>query len=260
MPRIFANLFYLGLVALATLGVPSAAAQNVIERSAEYRYQLDFQVPDAALAKFLPAGWEPNISQQGNAKDANLRLIFIDRLSVLDGEGNGVGAGSTQMVYLAIPMKEVAGDLVGQMIIGGLTGDAAAAPGPFGVYQHANTAEMDRSVSTIEGKAIVEEDWNFATTSGEHFQLHIKYERGAARRGGRAQSFFDPNDPAKYFIFSPNQIIDIGRNVTTTPPDHVQEFSYSAGGGRFAELFDGTERVLSWDSFPWYNLEIQSPQ
>ena len=114
MPRIFANLFYLGLVALATLGVPSAAAQNVIERSAEYRYQLDFQVPDAALAKFLPAGWEPNISQQGNAKDANLRLIFIDRLSVLDGEGNGVGAGSTQMVYLAIPMKEVAGDLVGR--------------------------------------------------------------------------------------------------------------------------------------------------
>ena len=78
MPRIFAKLLSFGLVALATLGVNSAAAQNVIERSAEYRYQLDFHVPDAALAKFLPAGWDANISQQGNAKDANLRLIFIN--------------------------------------------------------------------------------------------------------------------------------------------------------------------------------------
>ena len=249
-----------GFAVLAAFSVVPAAAQDVVEQSAEYRYQLDFAVPDVALAKFLPDGWEPNISQQGNAKDANLRLIFIDRLSIFDGEGNAVGAGSTQMVYLAIPVKESAGDLVGQMIIAGLTGDESAAPGPFGTYQHASTAEMDRSVSTIVGKTIVEEDWNLTSASGEHYELHIKYERGNARRGGRAQSFFDPNDPTKHFIFSPNQIIDIGRNVTTTPPDRVQEFSYSAGGGRIGELFDGTERVLSWDSFPWYNLEIQSPE
>jgi hypothetical protein len=245
---------------LAALGANSATAQNVVEQSAEYRYQLDFHVPDAALAKFLPAGWEPNISQQGNAKDANLGLIFIDRLSVLDGEGNAVGAGAAQMVYLAIPVKESAGELVGQMIISGLTSDAQAAPGPFGTYDHAVVANMDRAATSMQGTTIIEENWAFTAASGEHFGMHIKYERGETRRGGRAQSFFDPNDPAKYFIFSPNQIIDIGRNVTTTPPDRVMEFFYRARGGRVAELFDGTERVLSWDSFPWYNLEILSPE
>lgn len=259
MPSNFSTQFLYGLLALAVLGAPCVAAQEIVEQSAEYRYQLDFRVPDAALAKFLPAGWEPNISQAGNAKDANLRLIFIDRLAVLDAEGNAVGAGSTQMVYLAIPVQEIAGDTTGQMIIAGLTADNAAVPGPFGVYQHAVTADMDRSIETIDGKTIVEEDWDFAAATGERLQMHIKYERAATRPGGRDTMFFDPNDPTKHLVFRPHRGIDIGRNVTTTPPDRVQEFSYIAGGGRIAELFDGTERVLSWDSFPWYNLEILSP-
>jgi hypothetical protein len=256
----FSTQLSFGLFAIAVLSASGVGAQDIVEQSAEYRYQLDFHVPDAALAKFLPQGWEPNISQAGNAKDANLRLIFIDRLAVLDAEGNAIGAGSTQMVYLAIPVQEVAGDAAGQMIIAGLTADSAAVPGPFGVYQHAVTANMDRSIETIDGKVIVEEDWDFATATGERLQMHIKYERAATRSGGRDTMFFDPNDPTKHLIFRPRQGIDIGRNVTTNPPDRVQEFSYTAGGGRIAELFDGTERVLSWDSFPWYNLEILSPQ
>jgi hypothetical protein len=260
MPSNISTLLSSGLFAIAVSGATCVAAQEIVEQSAEYRYQLDFHVPDAALAKFLPQGWEPNISQAGNAKDANLRLIFIGRLAALDAEDNAIGAGSTQMVYLAIPVKEETGDATGQMIIVGLTADTTAVPGPFGVYQHAVTANMDRSIATIDGKTIVEEDWDFAATTGERLQMHIKYERAATRPGGRDTMFFDPNDPTKHLLFRPNRGIDIGRNVTTNPPDRVQEFSYSAGGGRIAELFDGTERVLSWDSFPWYNLEILSPQ
>jgi hypothetical protein len=49
------------------------------------------------------------------------------------------------------------------------------------------------------------------------------------------------------------------RNVTTNPPDRVKKFSYKAGGGKIAALFDGSERLVSWDSFPWYVRSVIAP-
>ena len=68
-----------------------------------------------------------------------------------------------------------------------------------------------------------------------------------------------PGDPAKYQIFKTDQAIDIMRNPTTTPPDHIKKFSYKAGGGNIAALFDGSEKVVSWDSFPWYIRTVSTP-
>jgi hypothetical protein len=31
------------------------------------------------------------------------------------------------------------------------------------------------------------------------------------------------------------------------PPDRVREFSFKASGGSYAKLFDGSEKLLSWD-------------
>ena len=70
---------------------------------------------------------------------------------------------------------------------------------------------------------------------------------------------FDPNDTAKYQIFKTDQAIDIQRNPTTRPPDHVRRFSYKAGGGRIAALFDGTEKVVSIDALHWYNRGVYKP-
>ena len=72
----------------------SATAQTMVEYGAEARFQLDVRVPDAALAAHLPAGWTPNIATQGAAKDANLRVVFIDRLSINGPDGRPIGKGS----------------------------------------------------------------------------------------------------------------------------------------------------------------------
>src|SRR5215475_11037799 len=90
-------------LALATAGgaAGQARAETFVEQNAEFRMQLDFVVPDAALRKFLPAGWEPNIATSGPAKDCNLRLIFIDRIDVTAADGQPTG--SSRLVYLAVP-------------------------------------------------------------------------------------------------------------------------------------------------------------
>src|SRR3954468_9925602 len=119
--------------ALAAVGLSAlpdiAAAQTMQEQAAEHRFQLDFHVNDAALAKMLPQGWEAVIATQGPAKDANLRMIFIDRMAIMGADGKAAPRATARLVYLAIPVKETATGTAGQMIIHGLTESAADAPG-----------------------------------------------------------------------------------------------------------------------------------
>jgi hypothetical protein len=248
------------LVATSLLLIPQAAfAQTLVEQAAEHRFQLDFRVNDAALAKMLPPGWETVIAVKGPAKDCNLRMIFIDRVAIIGGDGKPAARPTARLVYLAIPVKETATGTAGQMIIHGLTEHAADAPGAFGVYQHASIAKMSRTVSSAGGVMTGSEDWEFAAASGERIEVHVEYERGPANKGGAEVKFFNPGDPSKFLIFKTDQAIDIMRNPTTTPPDHIRNFSYKAGGGRIAALFDGTEKVVSWDSFPWYIRTVSAP-
>jgi hypothetical protein len=237
-----------------------ATAQTAVESSAEARFQLDLHVPDAVLAAFLPPGWTPNVAAQGPAKDANLRAVFIDRITMSGPDGKPVGkTGSNRLVYLVAPVKESGGTNV-QLVIGGLTEDPADAPGPFGNYLLATTHAMQRSTSSGTGPIIDSQDWNFAAASGEHLEMHITFERGVGNRGNAADTkFYSARNPGFYQISRQEQVLDILRNVTTTPPDRVKAFSFKAGGGSYAKLFDGTEKLLSWDNILWLNRLVQLP-
>jgi len=245
------------------LGVPLAAAgQTPLEYSAEARFQLDFHVPDAALAAMLPAGFALNVAAQGPAKDANLRVIFVDRMTINAPDGKPAGRGSKRLVYLAAPVRDPTG-ANGQLVIAGLTEDPSDAPGPFGVYLAAATHRMQRSTSSTAsgaGPVADSQDWVFQAASGEHLELHVKYEHGVGNKGNAADvKFYSAKNPSIAQISRQEQVLDILRNVTTTPPDRVKEFSFKGSGGSYAKLFDGTERVLSWDNIVWLNRSVLQP-
>lgn len=237
-----------------------AWAQTMVEYSAEARFQLDLQVPDAAVKAFLPPGWTLNVSTQGAAKDANLRAIFVDRLTINGPDGKPVGRGSNRLVYLAAPVKDPSGANA-QLVIGGLTADPADAPGPFGVYLLATTHSMQRSTSAAgTGPVLDSQDWVFAAPTGERLEMHIKYERGAGNKGNPNEvRFYSAKRPSFYQTSRQEQVLEILRNVTTTPPDRVKEFTFKALGGSYAKLFDGTERVVSWDNIPWITRSVLLP-
>ena len=239
--------------------VQYAHGQTVVERSVETRFQLDLHVPDEALMEYLPSGWTPNVAGRGPAKDANLRLIFIDRLTINGPDGRPLGRGSNRLVYLVAPVTDPTGTNV-QLVIGGLTEDPEDAPGPFSVYLPATTHSMTRSMSSGSGPIVESQDWVFAASTGERLEMHITYERGVGnRRAPREVRYYSAENPDFFRISSQEQVLDILRNVTTTPSDRVMEFSLSAGGGSYAELFDGTERVLSWDNIIWIDRVVSLP-
>jgi hypothetical protein len=249
------------VVAIVCIGTADAAqSQTLLEYSAEARFQLDFHVPDAALMPLLPPGFTLNVATQGPAKDANIRVIFVDRMTVNGADGKPVGRGSSRFVYLASPVKDASGANA-QLVIGGLTDDPADAPGPFGVYLLATTHRMQRSTtSTGNGPVIDSQDWVFQAASGEHLELHVRYEHGVGNKGNAADvKFYSAKNPAVAQLSRQEQVLDILRNVTTTPPDRVKEFSFKASGPGYAKLFDGTERALSWDNLVWLNRSVSQP-
>ena len=248
------------LVACGLVGlVRWAHAETLVEYSAETRFQLDLHVPDAALSPFLPTGWTMNVATQGNAKDANLRAIFVDRVTINGPDGRPVGKGSNRLVYLAAPVKDSSGANV-QLVIGGLTEDPADAPGPFGVYLLATTHTMQRTTSSGNGPIIDSQDWVLSAASGERLELHIKYERGVANKGNPSDTkFYSAKNPSFYQISRQEQVLEVLRNVTTNPPDRVKEFSFKGSGGSYAKLFDGTEKALSWDNILWLNRSVLLP-
>jgi hypothetical protein len=247
------------LAACGALAISAVAiAQAPVEFSAEARFQLDLHVPEAALAAMLPSGFTPNVAAQGPAKDCNLRAIFVDRLTVNGPDGKPVGKGSSRFVYLAAPVKDSSGANA-QVVIGGLVDDPADAPGPFGVYLAATTTHtMTRSTSTAaSGAPLDSQDWVFQAPSGEHLELHIKYEHGSANHGNPSEGkFYSAKNPSVVQTWRQEQVLDILRNPTTNPPDKVKEFSFKAAGGSYAKLFDGTEKPVSWDNVIWLNRTV----
>jgi len=211
-------------------------------------------VPPAALAKFVPAGFDMNVATQGAAKDCNVRMIFIDRVDITKEDGSPADPGSNQLVYLAVPVKQ------GQLLIHGLTADPKDAPGAHGVYQLATTHKVSRSTTANAGGPImVDEHWEFAAASGEHMSVTLKYERAAARRATNEVKFYSAAKPEFYQTFKINQGLDIMRNATIQVRDRVKEFSVKAGGGKIAPLFDGTEKVVSIDALHWYTRGVYLP-
>jgi hypothetical protein len=251
--RIVRRTLLVGLCALSA----QLRAQSPVEFSSEARFQLDLKVPDAALAAYLPTGWSPNVAAQGPAKDCNLRAVFIDRVTINGPDGRPLGKGSNRLVYLVAPVKDAAGANV-QLVIGGLTEDPADVPGPFGNYLLAATHTMQRTTSAGgPGPILDSQDWVFAASTGEHLELHIKYERGVANKGNPSETrFYSAKNPTFFQISRQEQVLDILRNATTSPPDRVKEFSFKGSGGSYAKLFDGTEKLLSWDNILWINRTV----
>jgi hypothetical protein len=246
-------------VVLIAVGGRFASAGTLLEYSSETRFQLDLHVPDAVLAVFLPDKWTSSVAAQGPAKDCNLRAVFIDRVTINGPDGKPVGKGSNRLVYLVAPVKDATGANA-QLVIGGLTEDPSDAPGPFGVYLLATSHTMQRSTSSGAGPILESQDWEFGAATGEHLELHIKYERGVANRSNPSDvKFYSAKTPGFFQISRQEQVLDILRNVTTNPPDRVKAFSFKASGGSYAKLFEGTPKLLSWDNVIWINRSVLAP-
>ena len=187
-------------------------------------------------------------------------MVFIDRVTINAPDGKPVGKGSNRLVYLIVPVKDPGGTNA-QLVIGGLTEDPADAPGPFGTYLLATTHTMQRTSHRPAPARFWTRRTGYLPRRRESIWNCTSNTSAAwpTRRNPTETKFYSAKNPGFYQISRDERVLDILKNVTTTPPDRVKEFSFKASGGSYAKLFDGTQKVLSWDNILWINRSVLLP-
>jgi len=253
------GVWILAVATIMTALVVSGQAQTLVANVWETRFQIDLQVPDEVLKPYIPQGFTSNVAERGPAKDCNLRLIFVDELSVSGPDGKPLGKGTNQLAYFLAPVTDSKGEAA-QLMIAGFSADPGDVPGAYGAFLSATTHKMRRTETTQNGSIINTEDWAFQAASGEHLEMHIQYERGVANRSKPPEfKVYSAKNPSFYRLQQQEQVLDILKNVTTNPPDRVKSFSLKISGPSFAKLVPGTPKVLSWDKILWMNHSVLTP-
>src|SRR5215831_2497076 len=163
--------FFFGFLLVAT--GPALAAEKYVGGNVDVRTTLALKALDAGVRKFLPAGWDLDVANSGPAKDVNLRLTFIDRLTAQDAEGKALDPA--RVITLGVPAKRTSSETRGTMLFRIYSSTAAGVPGPYGVSVQANT-NMERRVGIDPaGTATVEESWELQSQDGDSIQLQIQY-------------------------------------------------------------------------------------
>jgi hypothetical protein len=242
----------LGFLLLAA--EPALAAEKYVGSNVDSRTILAFKVADAAVQKFLPGSWEPDVATAGPAKDVNLRVTFIDRMVNEDAEGKALDP--VRIATLTIPAKMKGSETRGTVIFRAYVTDARAIPGPYGISVHAS-ANMERKVRIDPaGATTVEESWNFQSQDGDSIQLQIQYVRGAFPRGKAEVKLYSAVKPEFYRIYRSEQSTDVVRSATA---DRVQKVQFKASGPKLSPLFDGSEQLIGVTSNPWYTRQTFLP-
>jgi hypothetical protein len=215
------------------------------------RTVLGFKVSDAAVQRLLPAGFQVNSPTTGPAKGVNVNVSLIDYLMMQDMEGKPVPSYPT--VVLNVPAKNSAGEAVAVVFAGFVA--KAEVPGPYFLYEAADTIVDRRSREDAEGKSIINESW---AVEGDSLQVELQFTRGALARGAVEAKIHSAAKPAFYRIYKFEQAADVVRSVATGT-DRVSKFSFKASGPKLAPLFDGSEQLISVTSIPFYSRTIYLP-
>src|SRR5262252_8865173 len=217
--------------------------------------QLTFKAPDAAVQKLLPAGFELNSPAAGPNKGSNFGITLIDYLLVQDREGKPLPLRTT--FAMNIPAKKTAtGEAVG-VVFNGLIVQAAV-PGPYGVFGAAKLSVERRSNADADGKTMIDETWQAKADDGSMLEVQLQFTRGVPGRSKVEAKLHSAGKPEFYRIYKFEQAADVARSAATGI-DRVNTFSIKATGPRFAQLFNGSEQLISITSVPSYSRSIFVP-
>jgi hypothetical protein len=254
--QITRNLAYVAAVVALTTAANAAAAEKPVGTYGELRTILTFKVPDAAVQKLLPEGWQASPATTGPSKDANLTVAFLDVLTVQKPDGS---SGETYRVAaLAVPAKKKVTDTTVPMVVGGLS-TPPNAPGAYGNFALAS-ATVDRHIHTdAAGKTSVEESWEFKGDGGDAIQLQLQFDRGVANRSKLEAMPHSAVKPEFYRIYRIEQAADVVRS-TATGTDRSQQYAFKATGGKLSSLFNGSEQLVSITSMPFYTRQVSLPE
>ncbi len=249
------------LVIAAVLG-PSTAwlawAQTLVESNVDTRVVVALRVDEAKLKRRVAPPWEISPATTGPSKDANLSLLFIDRLLVQDAEGKPKGAGLDRLVAFTAPGKNPQTGETGPLVIRVFTSNPQALPGFYRNYLHA----LIRRDQTGQGAGLEAgggaDTWELRDSAGDRVELRLAYQRAAPSRARIESKPRAAAEPNAWRIYRVDQGVDVVRSVPAGI-DRLQRYELRVTLAEFRDLFDGSEQVVSVSVLPWYIRQTLLP-
>lgn len=249
------------LVIVALLVVPAIQrvwAQTLVEHIADTRVVVALRVNEAKLKTRVGTPWEISPATSGPSKDANLLIVFVDRLLVQDPEGKPKGPGIDKFVAFASPGKNPQTGESSPLVIRVFTANPTTPPGFYKNYLHASI----RHEQTTQGADLEPgggtETWVLRTSGGEKVELKFGYQRGVPSRARGDSKPRAAAEPSVWRIYRFDQGVDVVRSIPAKI-DRVQRYELRVSLAEFRDLFDGSEQLVSVAVLPWYHRQTLLP-
>jgi hypothetical protein len=261
MRRTGPSTFLLVALMLALLPPTAAGAETLQSSTVETRVSVFVEAPEAAVKKRLPPGWELGTYAQGPYKGANLVAVFFEYLYAADPAGKPLPPVARRQLVLAVPVKNPNSTKPTVMVVGGWGSDPDSAPGP---YKKNTLAVEFRRAQSAQGSGVAfgaaEDAWFVDGGAAGTVDLRLRFTRSMATRLAPFElHVYSAAEPSFYRIYR----VDYGAEMVRSVPanvDRAQEARLTVKGPAFADLFDGSEKVIGIVNTPWYVRQVFLPQ
>ena len=236
---------------------PAAWAETLVETNVDSRLNLQFRVAEAALKSWVPTPWQINPAASGPGKDANLTVVLLQRLLVLDPDGKPTPGATHRTVAVVVPAKNTQTDESAPVVIRVFTADPQGVPGP---YKNSVKASVRRELS-LKGDGnepgAGSEHWQMQTNGGS-IEVQLAYQRGVPSRSKGESKVYSAVEPTFFRLYRVDQGVDVVKSVPAGI-DRVQKYRFRSTVTELARLFDGSEQLVAISVIPWYFREVRLP-
>jgi hypothetical protein len=244
----------------------------LVDTTVGTRLLLGFIVPAAALQQRLPHPWQLSslpasylsalgLNAQRLPELPNLQLVFNDYLLNQDAQGRTQTNASERNVAFSISATNPNTGEEGMIHVRSFTGNPHAVPGP---YCDALPAQVRRDSHVVgEGTSSrVGEHFQLDPEAGGTIDLQLTYERGPLlRMVGDRPAFpeWAAADTRIQRIHQEESLLEVIL-LDALGINRVQMLKFQMTVPELADLFDGSERLVSIIGNPQYARKIFSPK
>src|ERR1700681_1584166 len=146
---------------MQALDVSTSIALRHVESDFERRVQIAFSVAPGKVQKFLPPSWSAASMPHGPSAEANLLIVFRNRLHTVyhDGVGKAELGEQDRGIVVLVLGRHADGGEVGFWVVRSLAASARRIPGPYRNSKPATVHMEQRIASGEAGGGLGIESW-----------------------------------------------------------------------------------------------------
>ena len=193
----------------------------------------------------------------GPSDGANFLIAFRNRLhtAYYDNDGNARPGEQDRGIVVLIVARNANDGEVGLWVVRSLAANPHSIPGPYRNSKPATIHMEQRMASGDVGGGYGIESWQIRDKTGHGLMMHLRYQAGIPVQSTSQMTMRGGPDPAFKRIYRTDKGADIVRSQPMAV-DRVEEFRFSSTLEEFAEVFDGSEQVVSIAVEPWYMRQV----